>query len=141
MQAMFWFTYRCVNECYAGSKVRIRFDFVDKSVLAPITGHKSQAHGSERNQINKDGCASVDVVVHEVQEDVVADLTSACLECKVGLTRVQKVHGQVKPDEEVESADILHKVPDAVSLVSNRGRKVVRTIAFDVVVLDMVVVV
>ena len=134
-------TYRRINERNARPEVRVGLDLIDKGVLTPVASNESQAHESERDQKDKGRCASVDIIVHEVQENIVADLASACLKRKAGLTCTQEVQWQIEPDEKVEATNVLHKVPDAVSLVSNGGREIIGAVAFDMMVLDVVIVV
>jgi hypothetical protein len=78
---------------------------------------------------------------HEVQEEVSSVLRDCGLQGELVVLLACKVEGQVEPDEEQEPPNVVEEMPDVVSLVSKGGRKIVRAIAFDVMVLHMVVVV
>ena len=110
-------------------------------MLAPVARHESQAHKSERNQKDKDCCASVNITVHKVQENVVAPFAHTSLERKVDLTGANKVHGQVEPNEEIESTDVLREIPNTIPLIPDSGREVIGSVAFHMMVLDVVIVI
>jgi len=134
-------TYGHIDEGDARPEVGVRLNLVNESMLSPVASHQSQAHESERDQEHERRRASVDKTVHEVQEDVVTDLASRSLEREIRLASTQEVHRQVEPDQKVEPTDVLRKVPNAVPLVANCRRKVVGSVAFNVVMLDVVIVV
>lgn len=130
-------TYRCINQCDTGPKVGIRLDLVYESVLAPIAGHQRNAHQSKRNQEDRDGSAGVNKLVHAVKEDVVCNLTASSLERKTGLVVAHEIARQVEPNKQVKAANIVQEVQNAVALVSHCRGQIVGSIAFDVVVLDV----
>jgi hypothetical protein len=115
-------TYGDVDERYAGSKVRVRLDFVDESVLAPVACHESQAHQSKRYQEHKYCRASVHVRAQEVQESIVAKFACSCLSRERRLSCPEKITRKIKPDEEVKAANIAHKVSKIVPLIANCRR-------------------
>lgn len=78
---------------------------------------------------------------HEVQESVGAVFRNGGLQGQFVILLAGKVEREVEPDQEEESSDVVQEVPDVVSLVSKGGGKIVRAVAFDVVVFDVVVVV
>jgi hypothetical protein len=69
------------------------------------------------------------------------NLTTTGLERHHRLASAQEVAWQIEPDQEVESANVLQKVIDVVALVPDCGREIVRTVAFHVMMLDVVEVV
>jgi hypothetical protein len=110
-------------------------------VLSPVPCHERQAHEREGDQEDEDGSRGIDIFEQNVQERIIADLASAGFECHHRLASSQEVTWQIEPDQEVESAYVLQKVIDVVALVPDCGREIVRTVAFHVMVLDVVEVV
>lgn len=58
-----------------------------------------------------------------------------------GLTLAEKVQWEVEPDEEKEAAEVVEEVKQIVALVSEGGGEIVRSVALDVVVFHVVVIV
>lgn len=53
----------------------------------------------------------------------------------------REIQRQIQPHQEIESADVLGKLAELIALVPDRRRQIIRPVALDVVVLDVVVVV
>jgi hypothetical protein len=70
---------------------------------------------------------------------VVTQLPKSYMEACIHFALSEEIEWKVQPDEEVESPDIMKKMPYVISLVANGRRKVVGTIALDVVMLHVMV--
>ena len=134
-------TYGYVDQGDARSVVRVRLEFVDECVLAPVADHEAQPEEHERDDEGEGRSTRVYVRRHEVQEKVSSVFRDCGLQGELVVLLACKVEGQVKPDEEQEPSNVVEEMPDVVSLVSKGGRKIVRAIAFDVMVLHVVVIV
>ena len=134
-------TYGNVDDSDAGAEVRVRLDLVDKRVLCPVPNHHAEAHNGERNQEHETRSPRIHEGEHAIQEQVVSNLETACLEREIGLPRAKKVPRQIEPAEEVEAAHIVQEMPDIIPLVAHGGAQIVWSVGFDVVVLDVVEVV
>lgn len=134
-------TYRYIDEGDARPEVGVRLNLVNESMLSPVASHQSQAHESERDQEHERRRTGIDKAVHQVQEDIVTDLASRSLKREIRLACTQEVHRQIEPNQKVESTNVLREVPNTVPLVADSGRKVVGSVAFNVVMLDVVIVV
>lgn len=110
-------------------------------MLAPVSDHEAESKQAERDEQDECRSARVDVRGHEVQESVGSVLGSGGLEGQFVVLLAREVEWQVEPDEEQKAADVVREVPDIVSLIAQRGRKIVWPVAFDVMVLDVVVVI
>lgn len=107
-------------------------------MLAPVANHQAEAHDGQRQQEHKDGRPPVELP-HGVLQGVAAELPEGRLEREHRPVLPEEVEGKLEPDEEVEAPDVVQEVPEAVALVPDGGAQVVRAVALDVVVLDVVV--
>ena len=130
--------YRNVNDSDARSEVRIRLRLVDECMLAPVSDHHSQSHDGQWQKKHEEGGSSIEIGKHGIQESVARKFAATRFESKIRLARAEEVPWQIEPDEDVESTEVVQEMPDIVALVPDRGRQVVRSVTFDVVMLDVV---
>ncbi len=131
-------TYRYVDQRDARPEVRVRLIGVNKRMLAPVANHEAHTHEQKRGNKDKGGGLAVESV-HGADVCIVGHLPERRLESIPGLSLPQEVERQVEPDHEEEAADVVKKVENVVTLVSNSRGEIVGPVAFDVMVLDMVV--
>lgn len=131
-------TYGDVDQRDAGPVVGVGLVGVDERVLAPVAHHEPGAHQHERHQEDEEGRPAVDLEQRQ-ERGVVGQLPEGRLERERGAVFPEEVQRQVAPDEEVEASDVVQEVPDVVPLVAEGGGQVVGPVAFDVVVLHVVV--
>lgn len=134
-------TYGNVDQGNAGAKVGVWIDVVDKSMLPPVAHHEADAQLQQGQQEDEQGGLPGDIGPEQVDGRVIETLAEGRLDGEIDLALAEEVQRQLQPDEEVEAADVAEKVAQLVALVADGGRQVVGPVAFDVMMLDMMIVV
>lgn len=107
-------------------------------MLSPVANHQAESHDGKRKQEHKESSPPVELP-HGVMERIAAQLPECRLGGKQRPALADKVEGQVKPHQQIEASDIVQKLPYVVSLVADGRAQIVRAVALDVVVFDVVV--
>ena len=134
-------THRDVNQSDAGAKVRRRIDLVHQRMLAPIAHHHRNPHQQQRQQKDKRRRPRIRTHKQHRQHSVRAQLPARSLRRHPVLALLRKVKRQLNPDQKQEPAHVRQEITQLVSLVAYRRRQVLGPVPFDMVVLDVMVVV
>lgn len=110
-------------------------------MLTPVPDHQAQTHEEERDPEGEDGCLGTDAKGHVVQEHIARRFRQESLDSQIRLSLAEEVHRQIQPDKKEEPPKILSKTPRRVALIPDRRRQIIRPVAFDMVMLDVVVIV
>lgn len=110
-------------------------------MLSPVSSHKSQSQQKEWEYDNHKGSSRIEKPPQAIHGKVAKALGPCGTGGQLVLLLAHKIQGQVQPDQKVEAADVLGKVPGVVALKVDSRRQVSWAVALDVVVLDVVVVV
>jgi hypothetical protein len=78
---------------------------------------------------------------HHRHESVARKLADQTPECEIHLPLADEIHRQIKPDQKQKSPHIMEEMPNVIPLISDRRGQILRPVPFDVVMLDMVIVV
>lgn len=108
-------------------------------MLAPVSYHQANSHDRQREDKHESCRAGVDVVVEQVDGEVIAEFPESSLAGIGFLALSPEIHREFEPDKEEETANVTGKVGDAVTVVEHGCAEILSSIAFHMVMFDVVI--